>query len=358
MGIRSRNVAAAVLYLMAVEAARAGDIIDQRGRTVSLSKPAQRIVFIPMPAPATFISIDGSDRKIVGMNSYSAIAMRDGILGKLFPGYCNISTDILMGNPSSFSPNVESILALRPDAVFQWATSGKDVISVLDRTGLPVLGMRLGTQDDFAGSVLMMGRVAGKEDRAKTLLDRQDAVMRRIEAEMKDLSPTEQPRVLYLGHAIDTFRVAGKGSYNDFYIRLTGGKNVAGDALSEQPVSIEQIMAWNPQVVLLGNFDTTMPEDIYKDARWQNIDAVKMRRVYRVPLGGYRWDPPSQESALTWIWLAELLHPHRDGTNLRAEMRDWFDFLYHHQLQDEEIDRILFADQNRHSAGYERFLVR
>ena len=39
-------------------------------------------------------------------------------------------------------------------------------------------------------------------------------------------------------------------------------------------------------------------------------------------------------------------------------MRDWFTFLYKHDLTDDEIDGVLFAAQNRQSAGYERYLTR
>lgn len=323
-----------------------------------LRQPAERIVFIPMPGPATFIALDGSERKIVGMNSYSALAMRDGLLGELYPGYTKITTDILSGGASSFQPNIESILALKPDAVFQWASLSSDAISALDRAGLPVLGMRVGKHDEFAGSTLMMGKVAGKEERARALLARQDAVKRQIEAEMRDLAASDRPRVVYLSHATDVLRVAGKDSYVDFVVDLAGGRNVASDSAANGTVSIEQLLSWNPQVVLLGNFDKAMPADIYDDPRWQDVEAVKTRRVYRVPLGGYRWDPPSQESALGWLWLATLLHPERNSPDLRAAMRNWFDFLYQHPLNDAEIDRVLAAAANRQSLGYERFLTR
>ena len=45
-----------------------------------------------------------------------------------------------------------------------------------DRTGVPVLGMRAGSQDDLAGFITVMGQVAGNEARAADLLQRQDAV--------------------------------------------------------------------------------------------------------------------------------------------------------------------------------------
>jgi iron complex transport system substrate-binding protein len=260
---------------------------------------------------------------------------------------------------SVFDPNVEGILALRPDVVFQWATSlGGDVISVLDRTGVPVLGMRAGSQEDIAGFITMIGQVSGNAPRAAELLARQDKERHKIEAAMDGLADAQRPRVAYFNRAAQTLRVSGKKTNSDYYIHLAGGQNVAAESPPQSTVTIEQVLTWNPQVILLGNFDAALPSDIYADPRWQGIDAVKNRRVYKVPLGGYRWDPPSQESALMWIWLAGLLQPDREPANLRAVMRDWFDFLYQHELSDDEIDGILFVTQNRQSAGYDRYLVR
>jgi iron complex transport system substrate-binding protein len=341
--------------------ARAVDITDQRGRSVAFEKLPQRVVFLPIPGPATFIAVDGSERKIVGMNAHSASAMREGLLGRMFPGFARIPTNVVMGagDPSNFNPNVESILALRPDAVFQWATSvSGDVIGVLDRTGVPVLGMRAGSQEDLAGFITVMGQVAGDEARAADLLARQEQVMRKLESAMSGAPDLQRPRVIYFSRAAQTLRVGGKRSHSDFYIRLAGGQNVASEIGAANTVTIEQVLAWNPQTILLGNFDSAMPSDIYDDPRWQGVEAVKNRRVYKMPLGGYRWDPPSQESALTWMWLAGLLHPELAQMNLRAAMREWFTFLYKHDLTDDEIDAILSAPRNRQSAGYDRYLAR
>lgn len=355
--IRRTGIALALLVVAMSQPARAVDITDQRGHSIAFDKPPQRIVFLPIPGPATFIAIDGSERKIAGMNGYSASAMREGLLGKMFPGFAKIPTNVVTGaaDPSNFNPNVESILALRPDAVFQWATSA---IDVLERTGLPVLGMRVGSQAEIAGFITMLGQVAGNEPRAAAVLARQEEEKRRIEAAMSGVAESQRPRVLYFNRAAQTLRVSGRKAHNEFYIRMAGGQNAVDENATQITVTIEQVLSWNPQVILLGTFDTAMPSDIYGDPRWQGLDAVKARRVYKFPLGGYRWDPPSQESALGWIWLAGLLHPERESSNLRAAMRDWFSFLYRHDLTDDEIDGVLFAAQNRQSAGYERYLTR
>jgi iron complex transport system substrate-binding protein len=215
--------------------------------------------------------------------------------------------------------------------------------------------MRAGTWEDFAGYVRVMGQVAGKEARAEKLLKRQLLVRSELESALSNLPMSERPRVLYFNRAVNLLRVAGKGSFNDFYIGLAGGQNTARENPPVSTITVEQVLAWNPQVILLGNFDAAMPTDFYDDPRLQTVAAIKDHRVYRMPLGGYRWDPPSHESALTWVWLAGLLHPERLNINLRNEMRDWFQFLYNHQLTDGEIDQILFVKENRSSIGYERY---
>lgn len=338
-------------------AAAALEVTDQRGRSHRLDGPAERVVFLPMPHPSTYMAIDGTERHIVGMNAASAAAMRDGILSRIFPGARSIATDITRG--AGFTPNVESILALRPDAVFQWASQGPELLEVLDRVGLRTIGVRCCSQEDLETYSGLMGRLAGQEERAAEMMRRQAARRAGIARAMEGLAEGERPRLAYFGRYTDALRVSGAGSYNDGYLRLAGGRNAAtGPGSGAGAVTLEQVLTWNPEVILLGNFDTAMPADVYGDPRWASLDAVRNRRVYRMPLGGYRWDPPSQESALAWTWIAQLLHPGRGGFDLRADMRDWYRFLYRHELTDEEIDGILFVAQNRGSAGYDRMLRR
>lgn len=344
-----------VATFSAFDSAAAIEVTDQRNRTFSFEKPPERLVIIPIPAPSTFMTIDGSDKKIVGMNDYAAQAMHEGIFGKLFPEFSRIQTGVTTGgDASNFAPNVEAILALRPDAIFQWANSN-NMISPLDQTGIPVIGMRVGSFENYTDYVKLMGQIAGKESRAAELLQRQNEARQALAAKFADLPSSQRPRVLYFNRAANMLRVSGKGTAQDLAIQLAGGQNALGDTPSISTVTIEQILTWDPQVILLGNFDPTMPSDIYRDPRWQGIDAVRNRRVYRVPLGGYRWDPPSHESALGWFWLAGLLHPESAPENIRKAVRDWFDFLYKYTPTDDEIDSILFVRENADSAGYQTY---
>ena len=303
----SRWPLAGFLVALVIQSCSAGEVVDQRGHRFSFDRPAERAVFLPMPLPSTYIAIDGTDRHIAGINPASSAAMRDGTLSRIFPTVLNIPTNVTQG--AGFTPNIEAILALKHDVVFQWATIGSDPIDMLDRVGLKVLGIRSGTQSDTNGYVAIVGQVAGKEARAAELMRRQEERLAEIKSVTATLEAQARPRVLYISRYHDAVSVSGPGTYNDFYIQLAGGTNAASASGFGRTVTIEQILVWDPEVVLLGNFDTAMPADLYGDHKWQSVAAIKTRRVYRMPLGGYRWDPPSQESALTWTWLTGLLHP-------------------------------------------------
>jgi iron complex transport system substrate-binding protein len=98
-----------------------------------------------------------------------------------------------------------------------------------------------------------------------------------------------------------------------------------------------------------------MPADLYGNPVWQSVSAVRSRRVYKVPLGGYRWDPPGQESPLMWRWLSDISFPSGNRSALRDETSDYFDFLYRHRPSTAEMDKILWTEANAASANYRQF---
>jgi iron complex transport system substrate-binding protein len=95
---------------------------------------------------------------------------------------------------------------------------------------------------------------------------------------------------------------------------MAGGENVAKEIDGQWiNVTMEQIMAWNPEVIVMSNFSKFKPEDILNNTiegqDWSNIYAVKNNRVLKAPMGIYRWDAPCAESPLMIKWLAKELQP-------------------------------------------------
>ncbi|MGI8948346.1 MAG: ABC transporter substrate-binding protein [Ornithinimicrobium sp.] len=332
-------------------------VTDQRGATISLVGPARRIVTLPMPAAALLVAVDQGAEHLVGMHDASWVAMKDGIMGEMFPDVLDIAHDIA---GQDFAPNVESVVGLEPDLVIQWGEMGEEVITPLENAGLQVAGLTYGGQQELTAWITFFATVLGKPERGAEINTRMEQDLQTIRA-FGEARRGGGPRILYFNRFAEGLTVAGNETYNDFYIDLVGGTNVAsgdGGAPGSGMVEVdrEQVLAWDPEIVLLGNFDDALPQDLYSDKVWAGLSAVRTRQVYKVPLGGYRWDPPSQESPLLWRWLSQLVFPDDSGdSSLRTDIVDQFDFLYGQQPTPAQIDTMLWSEANASSAHYEQF---
>jgi len=327
------------------------EVTDQRGERIRLERPARRVVTIVMPAASMVVALDGGIGKLVGMNASSATAMRDGVLGDFFPGASRIAADVC---DADFVPNVESVAALNPDLVIQWGDRSAGLVTPLESAGLNVLGLSYGTQEDLERWIAMFGAVLGRSGRANTLLSRMRKERRAVTA-LPTATGRTKPKILYLYGYSEGIKVSGAGTYNDFCIRLAGGRNAAASVSGQPAVDAEPVVRWNPDIILMGNFDKATPKTVYGDRQLADVAAVRNRRVYQVPLGGYRWDPPSQESALMWRWLSMVAFPENRGFALRDRIREDYRFLYGREPSRAQIDDVLRIRDNAGSEGYERF---
>ena len=327
---------------------------DQRGRPIVLPRPAERIVALPVPMASIVMALDGNSRRIVGMHPSARQSIQEGFLRRIFPEALSINADVTRGG--MFAPNLESILTLRPDVVLQW-TEPADAIRAVEGAGLTVVGLTNSppTQRIHERNLAIVGEVIGRQKRVAELIRMQQEMQRRIEEAVAGLPASQKPRVLYLSGVRQSMRPAGRDTYQNFWIGLTGGANVAAFAGMNIAVNLEQIIAWNPQVVFIGTFDDATPDDIMRSPALAGVAAVRDRRVYKLPHGGYRWDPGSHESHLTWQWAVTLLHPERAHFDLRGSMRDVYMFLYRYKLTDADIDEILQVRLNGSMEGYAAF---
>jgi iron complex transport system substrate-binding protein len=355
-GARAQLIFAAAVASGLATAAFADDIVitDHENREVRLSAPAERIVTIPMPMAAGVIALDGSADKVVGMNPLSLTAIREGILGKIFPDAAGIS-DAVTG--TDFVPNVEALAAVNPDLVIQWGGRGSEIVDPITNAGINTLLIKYGTEELTRQYMTMVATAIGKPERIDELIGWSDTVEKGIEAKAAAIPSDQRPNVLYLGRSLsDISASGGNGNYSAWYIDLAGGKNASEELQGTVSINREQIAQWDPDVILLNSFEPDLDVTwVYDDPILSLTKAAQDKRVYKMPLGGYRWDPPSQESPLTWMWLADLLHPDVFNYDVRAEMKTAYKTLYNYELSDADIDGILWMAQQGDAAGYDRF---
>lgn len=357
---RRLSIPAVLVCFMAAGAAAfpalAGDIVitDHESRTVVLTAPAERVVTIPMPMASGVIALDGSSDRLVGLNPLSLTAIREGILGKIFPHALEVS-DAVTG--TDFVPNVEALAAVNPDLVIQWGGRGPEIVDPIINAGLTTMLIKYGTEELTRQYMTMVATAIGKPERIGELVEWRDRVQHDIAAKTAGLSEADRPSVLYLGRSLSDITAAGnQGQYSSWYIELAGGKNAAAELDGSVSINREQIAQWDPEVILLNSFEPELDVSwVYDDPILSLTRAAQNHRVYKLPLGGYRWDPPSQESPLTWMWLAELLHPDLFDYDLRGEMTAAYKTLYNYALTDADIDGIIWTAEQGTGLGYDQF---
>jgi iron complex transport system substrate-binding protein len=172
--------------------------------------------------------------------------------------------------------NVESILAVDPDAVI----ANPALKTALDGRGLRILwAPPYVDMDNLPGFVADIGALVGAPKRAQALLDAMHAKEAAIARRTAGLRPV---RVYYettgLGWTL------GRDTVMDAMIRLAGGANAAGGiAKANVTLTAESILAFDPELIVLGPFADT-EEEVRARPGWDRLAAVRANRIHRIPI--------------------------------------------------------------------------
>jgi iron complex transport system substrate-binding protein len=206
----------------------------------------------------------------------------------------------------------------------------------------------------------LFGQVLGKPGAVAANIVWRDSVLAKLATTVGAVPVERRPRVIHISNALATFSVIGQNDYSSTSITVAGGVNAADLRMGwASPTNREQVAVWDPDVIILNDFeDGLTAETIYNDPILSLTKAARNRRVYKFPRGGYRWEPPSHESPLGWMWLANILHPDLKPFDLRAETRAAFKAIYNFDLSDDDLDTILRVTENADAAHYAQFRAR
>jgi len=294
-------------------------IVDQAGREVEIGK-VERIVSLWPEATRVLFALGIGDR-IVGLDSYSKTCP---ILIRAFPEIRNV-TDV--GSPLRGTLSIEKLAQLKPDIIFMRTDDPELADKLQESLGVPVVCVRMHPPPERKVSfdmITIIGKCVGKEKRAEEIKNYLERKLSEITSVTSKIPDSERPKV-YQAFAFDLLKTIG---YFDV-IELAGGKNVAESGSKEQPwytVSLEDLLRWNPDIIILHGFGRFMPEDVLNDPNWQQIKAVKEGKVYRLTLGWAGWDPAG--FVINVMQNAKAFHPDRFTFDIEEESNDIFKFVY------------------------------
>jgi iron complex transport system substrate-binding protein len=259
--------------------------------------PPRRIVSL-IPATTEMLFLIGAGDRIVGVSNYDRYPPEVSRLRKV---------------GGLLDPDVETLLALKPDLVIVYETQ-TDLKRQLERAQVPMYSYSHRGLVDITATIRALGARTGMKAGA-------DAAAARIEAQLADIGRRVAGRpkpstLLVFGREEGTLRrilaSAGYGFLHDI-LELAGGTDVLSD-LRKQSVemSTEMILTRRPEVIVELHYGDSLKSSALEAERrvWNALPAlpaVRNQRVYL--LTGDEFVVPGPRIVVAAERFARTLHP-------------------------------------------------
>lgn len=230
-------------------------VTDAYGNKVEIPAKVDRLVETSYaPLSSLIYVVTGRSDVMVAMSATAAsgydISMWKVVEPNLKPNTATIIKDTAI--------NFEEIAKYEPQVVLCNKSVHDANAEQLAAVGTVPVQIKFGNFEDVQEVIRIVGEIFDCQDRADSLIKYQKDILSYFDKKATDL-PAEKTKALYLN------RSNGDGTYKVFtgkhlaskMLDAAGFDNVAKDLTESTIVTVdmEQILAWNPDVIFLSNFD-------------------------------------------------------------------------------------------------------
>jgi iron complex transport system substrate-binding protein len=249
-----------VLVMLPAVAASTVTVVDDEGATVTLPRPATRIVSLAPHLTEQLFAV-GAGGSIVGTTEFAD-----------FPTAALQIPRVARAH----GVDLERIAALKPDLVVIWGSGFPPATTAsVRRLGVPVFVSEPQTLDDVASSLRRLGALAGTSGEAAA-----DAFGARVAALRARYAGKPAVRVFYQVWATPLMTLGGRHVISEA-IALCGGHNVFADLTPIAPqVSIEAVLAADPQVVVTAEPGARPGTALTMWQQFPNLSATRAGQFY------------------------------------------------------------------------------
>lgn len=245
-------------------------VVDTIGRDILIKEKPNQIISLAPSLTQTVFAIGAEDR-LVGRTRFclwppEAVAIKS------------------IGGPAV--PEIESMMALKPDLILATILTPIEVVRQIEALEVPIAIFKQEGVEGTFSDMQVIGRLTGTAAQA-------DAAIQKLEKRRRDLAEKVdaigmRPRTLLL-YGVDGLYSAKVGTFPSDMIELAGGDNVVKTTASDWPrLSMESIIEWNPEVILVtlrisGEENKLVDKVIAgwkEDTRWMTVSAVMNHRIY------------------------------------------------------------------------------
>ena len=318
-------------------------LVDMADRTVTIPRPIERVVTLMPPITRVVIGLGEAD-KLVGICTQS----RNSVVGDdpdqvFVRGYGPRWEEVVAGlrglpdvGTGYIEPNKELIVSLKPDVIIHSAYSRPDSADALqESTGIPVVVAGGGEISGMFVQIECIAKVLEKDEEAEDIISYFKEELDKVAEVTSEIPDSERPRVYAVSGARAVSEITKTCSYEPIY--LAGGINVAEDYVigSGTIVSKEQIILWNPDIILILETRGYLPpypvtiDDVLSDPDLQTVNAVKNQRVYLTPGAFFLVGADHPRVILETHMMAKYIHPSKfEDLDLEKEGNELFERFY------------------------------
>ena len=235
---------------------------DNVGHTVVLQHAPQRIISLAPSITETLFAL-GLDSSIIGVTDYCD-----------YPPSARLKSKI----GGIMNPNVERIIALRPDLVLMIGSGNmKSDYDKLSSSGITVFVSYPHTLEDIFKSISDAGVLTSATPKADSLLQ----VLRLRKQELVGEAAARPKRTVLMLLSLNPIVAIGPGTFLDEMITLANGENIAHTATTAYPLlSREEILRRQPDVIIATNDIVRSSGDILSTyPEWKTLSAIRNRRI-------------------------------------------------------------------------------
>lgn len=241
--------------------------------------------------------------------------------------------------------NMEAVIAAKPDLIIDVGSVNATYKSLADKvqqqTGIPYVLID-GSFKNSAATLRQVGDLLGVQPRAEELASYAENTLKALDAGLAKVPAADRPRVYY-GRGPEGLETGLAGSINLEILEAAGATNVAASAGKGglTTVSLEQVLGWNPDVVLAAS--PKFAANLKADPSWASVNAVKKDHVFTTPALPFGWfdSPPGINRLIGIRWLEAVLYPNTFGDDFKGDVRAFFKLFYQVDVTDAQLEALL-----------------
>ena len=238
-------------------------VVDMKGRTITLDKPADRVVALSA-ADCEILYAIGAGDKLVGRGEFCD-----------FPAEVKDVPSVQSGDDT----NIEQIIALRPHVLLMSSMAQTDEqVAQLEAAGIHVIVSDAQDIEGVYKAIDIIGTVMGKEDNAKQVVEH----MQQGFAELKEKAAASDKKGKTVYFEVSPLEyglwAAGSHTFMNEVAEMLGLKNCFDDVDGWAEISEEQVLQRNPDYIVTITMyygkGPTPVEEIKSRKGWGKINAV------------------------------------------------------------------------------------